>query len=158
MKLYVIFYHPKNPLNLGDVLQLCRATGAQLIVVRRPGATYNTEEVVRGQAEIVDKLEEAVARIPDDATIILLETYALKPLSSCLEEVGETAAVLVGAEDYGVPRYEVDKLPRDRLLLCRIPMAVEGSSYNVASTVAMLLYEARRREHERKESQGRYHQ
>ncbi len=137
MRIIVVFYHPKNPQNVRDLLNICRHVGAELIIIPRPSFSYNANVLA------VRSLDEAISKAPLRSPILVLETYAKKLISECVKELcnKDSIVVLLGAEDYGIPLEEIAKLPSDRVVLCRIPMSVSGASYNVVSSFVMLLYE-----------------
>lgn len=90
----------------------------------------------------LNSLEEIVDREPD-SLFIVLETYGTKYITE-IEIHGLSSIVLIiGAEDYGIPISEASKLPRS--IIARLPVSVEGMSYNVVSSLVMALYELKRR-------------
>lgn len=146
MKLAIIFYHPKNPLNLADVASLAASQRAPLYVVKRPGldpAGLLRERPPRLELHFHDTLEEVATALGSGWGYIVLETYGDRLLHET-PLPAERVALVVGAEDYGIPREEAAKLPEPKVY-ARIPSAVYGMSYNVATTVAMALYEVKRR-------------
>ncbi len=147
MKLYIVFYHPKNPLNLLDVASIAAWKRAVLYVVARPGldpSTLMREPPPRLQMKVVSSLEELAAELGDDTFYLVLETYGTTLLGEIELSSREKLAIVLGAEDYGIPPEAAGKLPQERMVVARIPSAVQGMSYNVASTLAMAIYEVER--------------
>lgn len=145
MEINVVFYHPKNPQNLHDVAALAASLRANLYVILRPGVDYKLEMLqyrARTRLKIVQSMAEAVNSI-GDAVYIVLETYGDRYLHE-IEIDKDKVAVIIGAEDYGVPRHVLDSLEKP-IVVAKIPTAVQGMSYNVASSLAMALYEVVRR-------------
>ncbi|ABM80721.1 TrmH family RNA methyltransferase [Hyperthermus butylicus] len=143
MELSIIFYHPKNPQNLQDVAVIAYSANARLYVVRRPGTDYRLESLpdyVRSNMVFVDSVEEVVKLASADKYIVL-EVYGDKLLSEV--EPAEKTALIIGAEDYGIPRTVLEKIPEPRDLVV-IPVGVEGMSYNVVASLVMALYELKR--------------
>ncbi|BES82033.1 TrmH family RNA methyltransferase [Pyrodictium abyssi] len=145
MEINVVFYHPKNPQNLHDVAALAASLRANLYVIPRPGVDYKLEMLqyrARTRLKIVQSMAEAVNSI-GDAVYTVLETYGDRYLHE-IEIDGDKVAVIIGAEDYGVPRHVLDSLEKP-IVVAKIPTAVQGMSYNVAASLAMALYEVVRR-------------
>ncbi len=133
-RVLLIFYHPKDPKNVEDIARVSRSVGAELLVIPRSNGPRIEEESAR-----IVTLEEAV-----DETRrcyrVLLETYGFTYLDEARIECGnECITLILGAEDYGVPRHVAEMLQPH--VVARIPMRVEGMSYNVASSAVMALYE-----------------
>ena len=145
MKANVVFYHPKNPQNLHDVAALAASLRASLYVVPRPGVDYKLEMLqgrVRTRLRIVQSIEEAENEI-GDALYIVLETYGDKYIHE-VEINNERVAIIIGAEDYGVPQHVLGSIGKPTVV-AKIPTAVQGMSYNVAASLAMALYEVVRK-------------
>lgn len=82
-------------------------------------------------------------RYEPSAKILLLETYANKLITEVSIEPSKSVVLVFGAEDYGIPPNEAEKLGEREELL--IPVAVEGMSYNVVASIVMALYEVKLR-------------
>ncbi|HIP65723.1 MAG TPA: hypothetical protein EYH08_04255 [Pyrodictium sp.] len=129
-KIVVVFYHPKDPANVEDMKRIVEDFGGDLLIIPRKGVLEDHPNAV--------SFEEAVSRIRS-CEKILLETYGFNRLDEIDLECSRCIAIIVGAEDYGVPQTVGEKFSPD--VVARIPMAVEGMSYNVVSTVVMALAE-----------------
>jgi len=129
-KIVVVFYHPKDPANVEDMKRIVEDLGGDLLIIPRKGVLEDHPNAV--------SLEEAITRV-SVCKKILLETYGFNRLDEIGLECGKCIAIIVGAEDYGVPPAIGEKFSPD--VVARIPMAVEGMSYNVVSTVVMALAE-----------------
>ncbi len=134
----IVFYHPKNPRNVSDMAAIAGELGTPFIVVARPGEEYTGVRVVQS-------IEEAVEAITSkDDVVLVLETYGEsveRVLTGCLQGAGGIAIIL-GAEDYGVPIVEVEKLKlKRRVCVAKLPVRALGHSYNVVSSLVMILYE-----------------
>ncbi len=129
----ILFYHPKDPQNVDDIARIASALGAELLVVPRPGSSLEP----RGYRLV--GLEEAREELRG-CYRLLLETYGFNYLHEApIDCDAPCIALILGAEDYGVPRHVADVL--EPSVVARIPMAVEGMSYNVAASATMALYE-----------------
>lgn len=140
----ILFYHPKNPQNLADIAALARHVGAALLIIRRPGSEAHKHVVYPNSlhVEVYESIEAYAAAVPQrQAVHIVLETYGSVRVDRLTGYCRHTGCVMVvGAEDYGIPLEEAEKLPGKRIY-ARLPAAVWGMSYNVASAVAMAVYE-----------------
>ena len=138
MDLVLVLYHLKNPRNVSDIAALANSLGAEVILVRRPDA----QQALSGVRQ-ADSLSEAVTGYCSRGyRVLVLETYG-EPVERVIKGLGAGGVVvLVGAEDYGIPREEIEALKAQgcSVSAARLPMAVPATSYNVASSVAMLLY------------------
>lgn len=136
MKLLLVFYHPKDPKNVEDIALVAERLGAELLVVPRPHGP--SLDGLRGRFETLS-LEELVERVKG-CYRVLVETYGFSYLDEApIDCSAACIALFLGAEDYGIPRHVADLL--EPHVVARIPMAVEGMSYNVASSAVMALYE-----------------
>ena len=103
---------------------------------------------------MADSLDEVVRMLPSDTFYVVLETYGLRFLHEAEIPLENHIAIVVGAEDYGIPEEAVAVIPEQSRVVARIPGAVQGMSYNVASTVAMAVYEVERRLAAGREARG----
>ncbi len=150
MNIMVIFYHPKNPQNIHDLAFILSHLNIELLVVKRPDTEYNLSSLPQKylkKVHILESLEEAI-KMTMPALYLVLETYADKHLDKVLEEALEKylsnkLVILVGAEDYGIPFSEVKKIP-EPVYIAKIPVAVQGASYNVVVATIIALYEVAR--------------
>ena len=140
MRLSIAFYHPKNPQNLWDVAAVAEALNANLYVVPRPSADYKLDQLpraMRSKVKLIGSLSELKA-LEKDAEFIVLETYGDRLITELSLECRDVV-VIVGAEDYGVPVEALSGL--DSYSTYLIPVAVEGMSYNVVTSIVMAVYE-----------------
>ena len=138
----IVFYHPKNPQNVADLASLAAHKRSRLFIVPRPGQEPPVPSMVRGSVVVISDLAET-GRYLDKAVFLVLETYGVRYLHE-VELDSECIVIVVGAEDYGVPRDELGKLPGP-YVIARIPVAVQGMSYNVVMSAAIAIYELERR-------------
>ena len=156
-RLSIIFYHPKNPSNIVDAALIAGSVAAPLFIVERPGTPIPRDVGGREGVKVVKSLAEAVQATSSDYYVVL-ETYG----HTCVDELVfpqgvESVALVVGAEDYGLPLEELERLPRDRTVVAKIPVGVEGSSYNAVFSMAVgIHYVLEALEGKRAEPMGRY--
>ncbi len=136
----IVFYHPKNPQNLGDMAALASHKRVPLVVVQRPGEQVRPALPPRARVITVQDIRE-VGNVFKEALYLVLETYGLRFIEEIeLQEGNQGCLVLVvGAEDYGIPEEEAARLPGERIV-AKIPVAVQGMSYNVVVSAAIALY------------------
>ena len=144
MRISILFYHPKNHLNLHDAAYVAYSVGSMLYVVPRPQTDYKLEmlpDKIRNRIIMLDKLADIVNYESDSLTIIL-ETYGTRYLSEL--DLNDVDKIVLGiaAEDYGIPYKELATL--HDYIVAKLPLSVEGMSYNVVSSLVMALYELKR--------------
>ncbi|MDH3496056.1 MAG: tRNA (cytidine(34)-2'-O)-methyltransferase [Gemmatimonadota bacterium] len=144
MALGVALIEPRIPPNTGNVARLCAATGAALHLIEPLGFTLEDEQLRRAGLDYWPDVDlwvhphwhafrEAVAR---DRCLY----FSSHGTQSYLEAPYAPNAVLVfGNETDGMPERIREKHP-DRVY--RIPMAAEIRSLNLATAVAVVVYEA----------------
>jgi len=133
----IVFYHPKDYENVRDIICVAKSLGiSKIAIVKRPGSKY-PHDIASG-IQLFDSLDNIV-RAYKDLKYIILETYGSSDMSllrgSCEKHLG----IILGAEDYGIPRYVTEIIP-DKLII-RLPMKVASASYNVVTALVILLYE-----------------
>lgn len=141
-----MFYHPKNHLNLHDAAYITYSIGSVLYVVPRSKVEYKLEilpEKIRNRIRIIGSIDE-VTRYEPDSFYIVLETYGIRYLSEVRIPYDRNVVLIIGAEDYGVPRDELSTLPHH--VVAKLPVSVEGMSYNVVASLVMALYELKRKQ------------
>ncbi len=97
--------------------------------------------------EAYGDLVEAVSSVAEGSALVLvLETYGVHVDELDVGPV-DSLVIVVGAEDYGVPQREVERLKAvgHEVKVVRLPMSVPGASYNVVASLVMLLYELKRK-------------
>lgn len=144
--LFVIAERIEKPGNLGSILRIADAVGADGVLVCDKTTDINNPNVVRastGTLFHVPVVETSVEAAFDwlrqndirilAATPHAKETYTDPPLEGSL-------AIAVGAEQYGL----TDRFMEAADLKVKIPMAGIADSLNVATAAAVLLFEAAR--------------
>jgi tRNA (cytidine/uridine-2'-O-)-methyltransferase len=144
--LHIVLYQPEIPQNTGNIGRTCVALGAKLWLVRPLGFRMDASRLRRAGLDYWQHLQwEAV----DDWAALQrsLEPDRLWLFSKTAERAYTDAAyrrgdVLVfGSETQGLPPSLLDAA-RSRAL--RIPMRAEARSLNLACSVAIAAYDARR--------------
>jgi tRNA (cytidine/uridine-2'-O-)-methyltransferase len=144
--LHVVLHHPEIPDNAGNVGRTCVALGAKLWLVRPLGFRLDDRHLRRAGLDYWQHLDwEAV----DDWAALLERMagrrlwYFTKRADRVYTEAtfGPDDALVFGSESQGLPPSLVEADP-DHCL--RIPMIPEARSLNLAVSVAIGAYEARR--------------
>jgi tRNA (cytidine/uridine-2'-O-)-methyltransferase len=144
--LHIVLYQPEIPDNTGNIGRTCVALGAKLWLVRPLGFRLDHRHLRRAgldywqhlQWEAVDSWDALLERLPG-----CCPWFFSKRASRCYTDATFAAGdVLVfGSESQGLPPGLIEGHD-DRCL--RIPMAPEARSLNLAVSVAVAAYEARR--------------
>jgi tRNA (cytidine/uridine-2'-O-)-methyltransferase len=146
--LHVVLHQPEIPDNTGNVGRTCVALGAKLWLVRPLG--FRMDDHHRRRAgldywqhldwEAVDDWPSLLQRLPDARP-----WFFTKHATRCYTDATFTSddVLVFGSESRGLPRSLIDA-NFDRCL--RIPMAPEARSLNLAVSVAVAAYEARRQD------------
>jgi tRNA (cytidine/uridine-2'-O-)-methyltransferase len=146
---HVILYEPEIPPNTGNVIRLCANTGANLHLIeplgfqledrklRRAGLDYREYAAVRTWQSLDECLDGA-----GRPRVFALSTRGVTRYDHAGFEAGD--ALLFGPETRGLPQAVLDALPRTQRL--RLPMAAGNRSLNLSNTVAIVVYEAWRRQ------------
>ncbi len=132
---HILMYKLKNLKNILDIAEIAYNVGAVPVLVVRPD--FQELEELKGRVVYVENIETAIQEIGADKKYIVLETYGTKYASEL--EVEGDICIVVGSEDLGIPEDEVKKLPNAEVV--KIPMYIQGTSYNVVSSLVMLLQE-----------------
>jgi tRNA (cytidine/uridine-2'-O-)-methyltransferase len=143
--LNIVLCQPEIPENTGSVGRTCVALGAKLWLVRPLGFRMDDRHLRRAGLdywqhldwEIVDDWAALVGRLPGRPWL-----FTKHAATSYTDAVFSPGDVLVfGSESQGLPRSLVEAHGEHCL---RIPMAAEARSLNLAVSVAVAAFEARR--------------
>ncbi len=149
---HVVLVEPEIPPNTGNIGRLCLATDSVLHLVHPLGFTLNERTLKRAgldywdQVRVVehDSLEAFMASIAKEQRFYLLTTKCSKPYWETDFRPGDW--LVFGRETRGLPESFLAAHP-DRTLT--IPTTREVRSLNLATAVAIVLYEAVRQCHPR---------
>ena len=145
---HIILYEPEIPPNTGNVIRLSANVGAELHLIEPLGFELDDSKLKRAG---LDYREYADVRTwPDlDACLDGLgqpRLFAFSTRNSIRYDKPGFApgdAFLFGPETRGLPQAVLDALPDDRRL--RLPMIAGNRSLNLSNSVAIVVYEAWRR-------------
>jgi TrmH family RNA methyltransferase len=144
LSLLVVAEAVEKPGNLGALLRTADAAGATGVIVCDPATDINNPNVVRASRGAVFSVTVAQANTPD--TLSWLRAHNIQVVAASPQaQVDYTAADLhgpvalaVGAEDIGLSAAWLEAAD----VAVRIPMQGRVNSLNVATSAALLLYEA----------------
>ncbi len=130
-----MFYHPKERANVEDIVRICSALGCEVLVIPRTGS----KGPVCSLAKCVDNIMEAMDYVAK-CKVIALETCGSE--EALLKASNEPClSVILGAEDYGLPKEVIELVKKMGGYIARIPMSGYGVSYNVVTSLILLLTE-----------------
>jgi tRNA (cytidine/uridine-2'-O-)-methyltransferase len=144
--LHVVLHHPEIPDNAGNVGRTCVALGAKLWLVRPLGFRLDDRHLRRAGLDYWQHLDwEAV----DDWNALLermpgrrMWFFSKRATQAYTEPAfGPDDALVFGSESQGLPQSLLDANAGSCL---RIPMAAEARSLNLAVSVAIAAFEAKR--------------
>ncbi|MEN6451719.1 MAG: tRNA (cytidine(34)-2'-O)-methyltransferase [Thermoguttaceae bacterium] len=144
--LHIILHQPEIAENTGNIGRTCVALGAKLWLVRPLGFRMEERRLRRAGLdywqhldwEAVDDWASLLARLPVER-LWFFSKRAARPYTDATFAPGD--GLVFGSESQGLPASLLER-HGDRCL--RIPMQPEARSLNLAVSVAVAAYEARR--------------
>ena len=144
----IVLYAPEIPQNTGAIARTCAATGASLHLIKPLGFDISDAAVRRAgldywhlvDVHVYENVEEYLEKNGDE-NLWLLSTKA--PRSYAQASFGPDVALMFGRETSGLPE-ELMARYMDRSI--RIPMKPRARSLNLASSAAIILYDALRQQ------------
>ena len=130
----VTLYQPDIAANLGAVMRLCAGFNVPLSVIEPCGFPLSEKALRRAAMDYEPSWETYVPK----GRMVLMTTKGATPLSEFSFQPDDT--LLFGRESAGVPDY-VHTRSEARVI---IPIAPGARSFNLATSVAITLYEALR--------------
>lgn len=142
----IVLFQPQIPQNTGNIARTCAATNTALILVRPLGFSTSSRHLKRAGLDYWDGVH--VEEI-DTLDFLLKETdfcfFSSKASRDYTENQYSTNSLLIfGSETEGLPSWVKEKWP-DRFF--KIPMIEGHRCLNLASSAAIVLYEALRQNH-----------
>lgn len=136
----IVLYHPKDYENVRDIICVAKSLGiSKIAIVKRSKSEYPYD--IASEIQLFNSLNDIV-KAYKDLKYIILETYGSSDISLLRGSCEKRLGIILGAEDYGIPRYIAELVP-DKLII-RLPMKVASTSYNVVTALVVLLYELRK--------------
>jgi tRNA (cytidine/uridine-2'-O-)-methyltransferase len=143
---HVVLVHPEIPPNTGNVIRLCATTGAQLHLVEPLGFSLDEKALRRAGMDywhLCDvKRWSSLAELQASEPTPRYFYFTTKASKVYWDEAFQDGEFLVfGRESRGLP----ESLLRENAEAClTIPMQPEARSLNLATSVGIALYEAKR--------------
>ncbi len=143
----VVLVEPEIPPNTGNIGRLCLATGATLHLVKPLGFSLDDRQLRRAGLDYWDKvalkvwesLEALQTALPPAARCFFLTTKCSRPYFEA--RFLKDDYLFFGRETRGLP---VPLLEKHMDTALTIPMALEARSLNLATAVAIVLFEGMR--------------
>lgn len=142
----IVLLEPEIPANTGNIGRTCVATGSRLHLIKPLGFRLDEKEIRRAGLDYWPKLDVTVYENYEDflernpgAKIYMATTKALRPYTHVSYE--PDCYIMFGKESAGIPE---ERLLANKENTIRIPMIGDIRSLNLASSVAIVLYEALR--------------
>jgi TrmH family RNA methyltransferase len=142
--LLIVLVGIKKPGNLGAILRAADGAGADAVISSAPGPDPSNPNVLRASRGTCFTLPLATAPQPEIETFLgahSIRRIATTPdaeldFTAC--DLAGPAAIILGAEDRGLDSRWLSEADQT----VRIPMQGHADSLNVATTAALMLYEA----------------
>jgi tRNA (cytidine/uridine-2'-O-)-methyltransferase len=142
----ILLYQPQIPQNTGNIARTCAATRTDLILVRPLGFSTHSRHLKRAGLDYWDgvNLEEvdAIEPLLQNRPFFFFSAKASRPYTDT--HYPEDSLLIFGSETAGLPPKFREQWP-DRFF--QIPMIPTHRCLNLASSVAIVLYEALRQNH-----------
>lgn len=146
---HIVLFEPEIPPNTGNIIRLCANSGAQLHLIKPLGFSPTDSKLKRAgldyhdwtsvhQHESLDAFKETV----QPQRLFAISTRGTRNYADIAYQPED--ALLFGPETRGLPQTILDAMPQDHIL--RIPMQPHNRSLNLSNAVAIVLYEAWRRQ------------
>ncbi len=156
----IVLLEPENPLNAGALGRTCSVAGAKLHLIRPLGFHVDDKSIKKAGMDYWKELDVAYYNSFDDfitknnnPIIYMGTTKATKTYADVTYE--DDCFIMFGKESAGIPE-DILKMYKDTCI--RIPMLKDKRSINLATSAAIILYEAlRQRNFEGLESIGELH-
>ena len=150
MELNLVLFEPEIPQNTANIMRTCVATNTILHLIEPLGFSLSDKYINRASANHAKLAKYFVYKNFDDffeknqGTFCYLTRYGQKNFYDFkiqTDQPNEKYYFVLGKESTGIP---YDVLRRDLDKCYRIPMASDVRSLNLASTAAVVLFEAHR--------------
>lgn len=142
----IVLLEPEIPANTGNIGRTCVATGSRLHLIKPLGFSLDEKEIRRAGLDYWPKLDVTVYENYQDfleknpgAKIYMATTKARRAYTHVKYE--PDCYIMFGKESAGIPE---ELLLANKENTIRIPMIGDIRSLNLASSVAIVLYEALR--------------
>lgn len=147
---HIVLFEPEIPMNTGNIMRTCVATGTKLHLIRPLGFSLNDKLLKRSGVNYIDKLDYSVYDDFNDflkvnkGKFYYFTRYGKKPHTSFdYSNREEDIYLIFGKESTGLPK----NLLKDHLDFCmRIPMTDNVRALNLSNCCAIVIYEVLRQQ------------
>lgn len=143
-KLAVVLVEPRIPQNFGAIARLCACTGSDLLLIGDIGFNLDEKEAKRSGMDYFEHVKiTQYADLPEvfkdypNWDVALLSSYGKQSHTQMAFKAN--TLLVFGSEDKGLPKSLINKYPEKTF---RIPMVEGRRSLNLATSVAVVLYES----------------
>lgn len=140
----VVLVEPRIPQNVGNIARLCACTGSRLWLVGTLGFVQHDKYLKRAGMDYLDRV--TITQVEQWETILEARPdwtpwfFSSKGRQSHFDITYPANSLLVfGSETHGLPTPFLKAVYEQTV---KIPMAPQGRSINLASSVAIILYDA----------------
>jgi tRNA (cytidine/uridine-2'-O-)-methyltransferase len=145
----VILYHPEIPSNTGNIIRLCANAGVGLHLVKPLGFSLEDRLLRRAGLDyyecarimVHETWADCLAHFRDRG-VFAVSARGTRRYDAVRYAGGD--AFLFGPESAGLPAEILEGFPEERRI--RLPMVAGSRSLNLCNTVAVVVYEAWRRQ------------
>lgn len=134
-----VLWNPEIPQNTGNVARTCAATGVGLVLVRPLGFSLASRHMKRAGLDYWDSVELEVVDEIDLSRAVFFSSKAKKLYTEA--PFTSESLLVFGSETAGLPKTLWETYPEQ---FFRIPMVEGQRCLNLASSAAVVIYEALR--------------
>lgn len=144
----VVLYEPEIPQNVGNIARLCAVTGCNLYLIGPLGFSLQDRYLKRAGLDYwhlvnvtyCDSFQELCERYPE-ATFYFVSTKGKIYYTDVEYQKGDF--LVFGSETRGLPE---ELLEKNQDVCLRIPMVSQARCLNLSNAVAIVVYEALRKQ------------
>lgn len=147
---HIVLFEPEIPQNTGNIMRTCVSMNMKLHLVEPLGFFLDDKAISRSSVQYEKDFEYEVHDSIDDfmrgrkGRFVFLSRYGEKtPPEADLTDRGDDLYLVFGSESSGIPK---SLLKKHMDSVIRIPMHASMRSLNLASSVAIVAYEAVRQQ------------
>ena len=146
----IVLYEPEIPENTGNIMRTCAATNSKLHLIEPFGFIFDENRIKRSGANYIDKVNYEIYLDYNDflsknkGKFYYFTRYGTKPYSDInFSNKDDNIYLIFGKESTGIPK----EILHNNLENCyRIPTSDNVRALNLSNCVALVSYEALRRQ------------
>lgn len=147
----IVLYQPEKPMNTGNIMRTCKATGAKLHIIGPLTYTIDDKGLQRAAMDYLigftydyyESYQEFIEK-NNNPEVHYITRYGFKaPSDEDFSNTEQDIFVMFGKESAGIPK----SILREHLDKCyRLPMKEDSRSLNLSNCVAVVIYEILRQQ------------